>query len=689
MLSPKDIAPKTKAASIWSFDSGYGSHTLEDDEAHYQDSQPSASSSHTYVDQTKHPIGLGISAFWNVHVEDQLRLRRSESPVDPVVSKINVFTAKAISTNHRPLPSPRNNSTSCITCQLWGITNPGQGNKCNGCQEKECTRTELLQLPNNKLKAKLSIPRLDLPHETPPKSRSRRNRARCSACDIAHTIDPKTSSSCPSCAPNPELLSPISPVHASTVKRSCARRPSKLPQHALHCLRAWLREHRNDPYPNPETKRSLAQQCGLTEKQVTTWFTNTRARKLPLPTDRSHPSSDDDGAYESDFSSVANTPVAVNTANFGYETPSGYQHATFLPGSATSDVPQLSFQTSRRGKKKDYRRLNTVSPIDDSPVPRTPATPSPNPDGSEQETWQCTFCYQPLVPKSWRRHEETQHRPKYQWTCLATSPRIPILSRTGTTSLCAFCSAKNPSDEHFQQSHRIVECSKKSVTDRTFGRPDHLRQHVKNFHKTSLLDIVRDRWRKDGPGKNVNEGWTCGFCAQELKTWDARETHIANHFKDGLNISSWREHSNPAAPAVDNHRRRSSGQEHTNMMAKLRNKLTGCTNPPPEYPTSSQSRFSNTFAPFPVSTACSNMVPSPAPDSIIGLGVTIPDNSMANFDFSGPSTIGTMDATYPTMGFDYNITLSNDAMPMYYETMVDTDLYGNFIDYPGVWGQNS
>jgi hypothetical protein len=29
MLSP---APKSKAASIWSFDSGYGSGTLEDDE---------------------------------------------------------------------------------------------------------------------------------------------------------------------------------------------------------------------------------------------------------------------------------------------------------------------------------------------------------------------------------------------------------------------------------------------------------------------------------------------------------------------------------------------------------------------------------------------------------------------------------------------------------------------------------
>lgn len=655
-------------------------------------SQLSSSNGQTRGTATQHSVGLGICAFWNVHVEDQLRLRRPESPIDPVVTKVNVFTAKAASIDRLPVPTLGDDSASCITCQFWCITNPGQGEKCNGCQDKDCIRPKLLHLRAAKSKAKIVVPRLDIPQELRFKeSSARRNKARCSACDIAQVIDPKTSSACSSCATDPDFSSPVSRIQPSTVRRSCAKRPSKLPQYALHCLRAWLREHRDDPYPSPDTKRSLAQQCGITEKQVTTWFTNTRARKLPLSNDRSCPSSEDDGAYESDFSSMANTPVATSNAIVGHSAPASHQHISFYSGPTTSDPAQLTLQTSRRGKKKDYRRLNTISPIDESPVPRTPATLSPNLNSSEQEMWQCTFCYQSLVPKSWRRHEETQHRPKYQWTCLATSPRIPVLSRTGTSSLCAFCSTKNPSDDHFQHSHRIVECSKKSVAERTFGRPDHLRQHVKNFHKTSLLDIVRDKWRKDGPGKNVNEGWTCGFCAQELKTWDIRETHIANHFKDGFHISAWQDYPQPAAWVVENNRRRSLRDEHSTMMGKLKNRLMGHSSHHQDHPATTQSHLSNTFASLPTSTGCPSMVTSPPPTAVpttlptIGLGVTMPDTSMAEFDFSGASTTGNLDAMYPALGADYNIPFGGDTMLINYETMINTDLYGNFIDYQGEW----
>ncbi|KAH7070573.1 hypothetical protein BKA63DRAFT_80157 [Paraphoma chrysanthemicola] len=684
MLSPNDIAPKSKAASIWSFDSGYGSNTLEDDEPY----QPTSSPTQTLSNTSQHSVGLGISAFWNVHVEDQLRLRRSQSPIDPVVTKVNVFTAKESSTGHLPLPTQGDDSAYCVTCQFWCITNPGQGTKCNGCQYRECIRPEMLHVTNTKPKPKLVVPRLEIPKSSRLElSSARQSKTRCSACELAQSIDPKLASACSSCARDPKLLSPSSPCCPSTVRRSCAKRPTKLPQHALHGLRAWLREHRDDPYPSPEVKRTLAQQCGITEKQVTTWFTNTRARKLPLPNDRSYPNSEDDGTFESDLSSISTTPVATSSANFGYSTPTSHQPPSFYAGPSTSEPAQLTLQTSRRGKKKDYRRLNTISPIDESPVPRTPATPSPNPNGPEQEMWHCTFCYQALVPKSWRRHEETQHRPKYQWTCLATHPRIPVLSRTGTSSLCAFCSAKNPSDDHFQHSHRIAECSKKSETERTFGRPDHLRQHVKNFHRTSLLDMVRDKWRKDGPGKNVHEGWTCGFCAQELKTWDNRETHIANHFKDGVHISAWQDYPQATSAIADNNRRRSLREDHAAMMAKLKNKLLGRSNRQPEYPSTTQSHFSNTFAPFPASTGCSNMIATPVSSAIptIGLGVTMPDTSMADFDFSGASTADAFDAGFPAVGTDFSIPFGSDAMPMDYETMVDTDLYGNFIDYQGDW----
>jgi hypothetical protein len=153
-----------------------------------------------------------------------------------------------------------------------------------------------------------------------------------------------------------------------------------------------------------------------------------------------------------------------------------------------------------------------------------------------QETWQCTFCSQHLAPKAWRRHETTQHRPKDRWTCLVTGPRIQ--TQADGLSMCVFCQLENPSEEHFVQLHRIQDCLKRSEDDRTFGRPDHLRQHVRNFHKAALFDTVREEWRRSAPQDNVS--WTCGFCNENLTTWDIRETHIANHFKDGLTKASWR-----------------------------------------------------------------------------------------------------------------------------------------------------
>jgi hypothetical protein len=52
------------------------------------------------------------------------------------------------------------------------------------------------------------------------------------------------------------------------------------PPAALHQLRAWLKANMSNPYPSRDTRLALAQECGITEKQVSTWLTNARARKL-------------------------------------------------------------------------------------------------------------------------------------------------------------------------------------------------------------------------------------------------------------------------------------------------------------------------------------------------------------------------------------------------------------------------
>ncbi|KAH8722488.1 hypothetical protein GQ44DRAFT_568416, partial [Phaeosphaeriaceae sp. PMI808] len=563
--------PKSgKAASILSFDSGYGTSTIDDEEpfpvrtrtfdpvtsAIHRFPLPSVTTEQVFTQFLPEPIGLGISGF-NVHVEEKLHLKRSDSPINPITTKLNAFPSKAQVASQSSHPTIVNCAIACLTCQLWDITNPGEGLKCSDCKGKDYIKSDVRQLFDTKPAVKVAAPRLVIPQDPNPEPYLRRRTwTRCSACDIAHATESRVPSVCPACTSNPELLSPLSPAQTSTVKRSCARRPTKLPPHALNHLRAWLKANQDNPYPSADTKRMLAQECEITEKQVTTWFTNTRARKLAMPSDRTHSSSEDDVADESDYSSLTNTPVFTTSPTFEYTTPMNNQFMP-LPQVITSNEPtQMAAQASRRGKKKDYRRLNTVSPIDESPTPRTPVTPSPNRDGHEQETWQCTFCSQHLVPKSWRRHEETQHRPKYQWTCLATSPVLTHSTHTGISSICAFCQLKNPSHDHMMKSHRISECAKKSEAERTFGRPDHLRQHMKNFHRTSLLEMVRDKWRKDGPGKNVNEGWTCGFCAQELKTWDIRETHIANHFKDGFTMASWIDYPQPTPTIMEPNRKR-------------------------------------------------------------------------------------------------------------------------------------
>ncbi|XP_063632459.1 homeobox protein PKNOX2-like [Cydia splendana] len=53
-----------------------------------------------------------------------------------------------------------------------------------------------------------------------------------------------------------------------------------LPRHATQVMRAWLVQHRVNPYPTVEEKRTLAAQTGLTLVQVKNWFINARRRIL-------------------------------------------------------------------------------------------------------------------------------------------------------------------------------------------------------------------------------------------------------------------------------------------------------------------------------------------------------------------------------------------------------------------------
>ncbi|KAF2200105.1 hypothetical protein GQ43DRAFT_88889 [Delitschia confertaspora ATCC 74209] len=382
----------------------------------------------------------------------------------------------------------------------------------------------------------------------------------------------------PSCTSTPST-SPLSAVLLeSNVKRSRAGRNSKLPIKALNTLQAWLDAHQDNPYPTAGEKRQLAEECGITEKQVTTWFTNARARKLNWVSS----SSDEEAGQETD---EGDRSLDI-TSNNGYPTFGEYSHSgrgrSVSGSSAYTPITQAgsSRQTpSRRGKKKNYRR-NQTGQIGDSSIPQDGLATSPihsNNSASFQDTWQCTFCLRHLVPKSWRRHEETQHRPRAQWTCMLTGPRLSYSHRTG--SCCAFCMEKEPSEDHFLSCHRISECAKRPVQERTFYRPDHLRQHIKNFHGSTLFDITQSRWKK--AAETENNGWACGFCGEGLSTWDQREKHIANHFKEGMTMSQWNIHGGYDTRQQPHHQHNSSlnSSESVASVATAQPPVAPSTNP--------------------------------------------------------------------------------------------------------------
>jgi len=57
-----------------------------------------------------------------------------------------------------------------------------------------------------------------------------------------------------------------------------SRRHQQLPEEAVDIMNEWFTEHINNPYPTQIEKERLADECKITIKQVTAWFSNRRNR---------------------------------------------------------------------------------------------------------------------------------------------------------------------------------------------------------------------------------------------------------------------------------------------------------------------------------------------------------------------------------------------------------------------------
>jgi hypothetical protein len=92
------------------------------------------------------------------------------------------------------------------------------------------------------------------------------------------------------------------------------------------------------------------------------------------------------------------------------------------------------------------------------------------------------------------QENEKQHSRRCKWICMVQGPRFSPTDAKESTS-CAFCMLLDPTEDHFQNHHRIQECIQRDIPDRTFFRSDHLRQHAKNFHGVDISNAVMRRWR--------------------------------------------------------------------------------------------------------------------------------------------------------------------------------------------------
>lgn len=313
---------------------------------------------------------------------------------------------------------------------------------------------------------------------------------------------------------------------------------------AISVLSTWLDSHTSNPYPSATTKTQLALSSGLTEKQVSNWFANSRKRRLATQVLDWLSSSEEDEsvstAARSASLSSANSPsrnISQRRGRRPYSRASSRSSARSGGSSAGSTAFSQSSNavmkvSSKRGSRK-YIRSQAAPP----PSPG-PASDADEPDKPRSVKFQCTFCLKRLSPNAWKRHEETTHLPSRTWTCMFTGPTVPVVAGSESSSVrCAFCDMYHPSPKHLRTEHRIQECLAMPHAERVFYRKDHLAQHMRVFHRVAPNPRTEIHWCRTE--SLAGQAWTCGFCGQLLGDWDGRARHIAKHFRDGWSMRDW------------------------------------------------------------------------------------------------------------------------------------------------------
>ncbi|KIW88032.1 uncharacterized protein Z519_11142 [Cladophialophora bantiana CBS 173.52] len=354
-------------------------------------------------------------------------------------------------------------------------------------------------------------------------------------------------------------------------RRSVAR----LPRLVTKTLRQWFVAHASHPYPTEQEKKALQEQTNLSDRQIANWFANARRRYTANSFEQHAPSS----------GRSISVPNLVSTSRWQDMSPLdrwrhsppdqepapfdaiavAVRHSLHSNGSETTRLPD-SFNTTQRlshaYSDNSFESLSSLGTSQSSnstgsafsfesnstnpnfqqswrlprsrrrrrPLKQSQSSSAHPSNGRKTRKYQCTFCTDTFASKyDWTRHESALHLSLEKWVCCPQGPiffdRVPR---------CSFCEAENPSFSHLQ-SHRHDECTAKPGPLRTFGRKDHLRQHMHIVHRVEHMPDHVANWKTRIASINCR----CGFCGERFVDWPTRNNHIAEHFRDGASMRDW------------------------------------------------------------------------------------------------------------------------------------------------------
>jgi hypothetical protein len=102
---------------------------------------------------------------------------------------------------------------------------------------------------------------------------------------------------------------------------------------------------------------------------------------------------------------------------------------------------------------------------------------------------------------------------------------------------CLFCSI--PLDDNRTNNH-TQQCIKGEKEGKTFSQFKDLKLHCFREHRPCYRYNLLGN--SDSHGYSVYSEWPreCGFCGVHFQDWGRRVEHMAGHFRDGLDILSWK-----------------------------------------------------------------------------------------------------------------------------------------------------